>query len=231
MGMDCVEIVMDIEDRFDIRISDEDASRMETVGDVYDYLLKVVPTMNAEQPCVPRRVFRVLQRAIQPTGRCRPSTPVRHVLPAMGRRRAWQRIEAETGWRLPKLEPATWAVLSILLGGIVFGWLLLPLMLGWPWDHGWIQLWMVGVPGMIGAWVVGGRCLPLLSSEPSVTTMRELTYATHAMNREAVSGQFGLLTDRQVWTQLVHLVAKYAVNRQPNEILPTDRFVADLGYE
>lgn len=38
-SLDRVELVMEIEDQFDIKISDEDAQKIETVGQAVDYVL------------------------------------------------------------------------------------------------------------------------------------------------------------------------------------------------
>ncbi|MFC4735569.1 acyl carrier protein [Bacillus daqingensis] len=37
-SLDVVELVMELEDEFDLEISDEDAEKIETVGDVVDYI-------------------------------------------------------------------------------------------------------------------------------------------------------------------------------------------------
>ncbi|MBM7644325.1 acyl carrier protein [Scopulibacillus daqui] len=37
-SLDVVELVMELEDEFDIEISDEDAEKIVTVGDVIDYI-------------------------------------------------------------------------------------------------------------------------------------------------------------------------------------------------
>jgi hypothetical protein len=40
MGLDTVELVMEIEEAFDISIPDDRASKMLTVGDVYEFILE-----------------------------------------------------------------------------------------------------------------------------------------------------------------------------------------------
>ncbi|ADU30791.1 acyl carrier protein [Evansella cellulosilytica] len=37
-SLDVVELVMELEDEFDLEISDEDAEKISTVGDVIDYI-------------------------------------------------------------------------------------------------------------------------------------------------------------------------------------------------
>lgn len=39
-SLDVVELVMELEDEFDITVPEEDAETMRTVGDVIDYLAK-----------------------------------------------------------------------------------------------------------------------------------------------------------------------------------------------
>ncbi|MCE9547006.1 MAG: hypothetical protein K8T25_16145 [Planctomycetia bacterium] len=40
MGLDIMELVMEVEDEFCIAIPDEVAQRVRTVGDIYDYVLE-----------------------------------------------------------------------------------------------------------------------------------------------------------------------------------------------
>jgi len=43
-SLDCVELVMAVEEEFDLEISDEDADKMKSVQDVLDYLTPRVAT-------------------------------------------------------------------------------------------------------------------------------------------------------------------------------------------
>lgn len=42
MGLDTVELIIAIEDEFDLQIPDEDASYMESVGDIHLYIVKTL---------------------------------------------------------------------------------------------------------------------------------------------------------------------------------------------
>jgi acyl carrier protein len=39
-SLDLVELVMELEDQFELKISDEDAQKLETVGQAVDYILE-----------------------------------------------------------------------------------------------------------------------------------------------------------------------------------------------
>jgi acyl carrier protein len=79
MGLDLVELVIELETIFDIRIPNEDAKTLETVGLLYDYVAR-----------------RVAPTAIMPAGG-----------PYTGE--LWERfldvVEKETGLRREKLKP------------------------------------------------------------------------------------------------------------------------------
>ena len=49
MGLDTVELVIAIEEEFDISISDDEASEMITVGDIYFHVLKELSSRNSEE--------------------------------------------------------------------------------------------------------------------------------------------------------------------------------------
>jgi hypothetical protein len=49
MGMDLLEYHMRIEDAFNIRIPDEDATGLLTVGQMHEYLSRRLPTLDTEQ--------------------------------------------------------------------------------------------------------------------------------------------------------------------------------------
>jgi acyl carrier protein len=42
-SLDLYELVMELEDRYDIRVSEEEAARIETVGDAVDFVAARVP--------------------------------------------------------------------------------------------------------------------------------------------------------------------------------------------
>lgn len=57
MGMDTIQLVMDIESRFDISIPDEVASECETVGQLCDAVVRRIYLTEAQRPNLHQRVF------------------------------------------------------------------------------------------------------------------------------------------------------------------------------
>jgi hypothetical protein len=110
MYFDIVELVMDIEERFGVTISDERAARICTVGDLYAFLLGQT-RQGAPTPCLTSQAFYRLRRTL--TGELgvdragvRPATRLRDLFPPESRAAAWPRLAAALGLpSLPEPDP------------------------------------------------------------------------------------------------------------------------------
>src|SRR5215211_383289 len=105
MGLDVVEMLMDLEDHFRLTIPDAEAQRLHSVGDLYVYLLARTGRP-ATQPCPTSRAFYRFRRAL--TGelgversRVCPAVPLRDLLTAETAATAWPRVAATLGLREP----------------------------------------------------------------------------------------------------------------------------------
>jgi hypothetical protein len=99
MGLDTVELVMEIEEAFDISIPDERASKMLTVGDVYEFLLeKTADSTLKSSICLTAVTFYDLRRQLHSLGlshsEIRPKTKLDRLIPLTGRRKYWQTLRA-----------------------------------------------------------------------------------------------------------------------------------------
>ena len=55
MGLDLVELVMEVEDAFDIEIPDDRTGEMQTVGGLYDFIVETKgEALSARNTCQPR---------------------------------------------------------------------------------------------------------------------------------------------------------------------------------
>jgi acyl carrier protein len=109
MGLDTVELVMALEEKFGVEIPDDAAEKMLTVRDIIDFIYENLPHAKTSV-CFSQRAFYELRRAAIPTLGIskkvfRPKTRWEDLIPKEERRQTWQRIEtAFKVAHLPKLE-------------------------------------------------------------------------------------------------------------------------------
>ena len=121
MGLDAVEILMDIEEEFGITIAEEEIPHFRTMGSMHDYLAEKCG-VRKRPDCPTRSAFYRLRRAtaevcdVEPR-MLRPDTDVLPLLGRWQRRRTWRRIEMELGLTLPELVNPTGA--GAFLGAVV----------------------------------------------------------------------------------------------------------------
>lgn len=157
MGMDGVEIIMEIEDRFGIEIPDEEWPEVATMRGlqrlVESHLDRGRRLQPVEGPCPSFAPFFAVRRAlvalaeVEP-GQIRPRAPLAELLPREGRRELWQQLQYRTAIALPELQlpkPVAW--MTGLTGALamlaIIGAVAQP----------------VGVAAVMGAIVLGMVCL------------------------------------------------------------------------
>ena len=112
MGMDGIELLMEVEAAFDIKIDDNDAQNLLTVGDMYDYVVAkvdIAPTGT----CLTAAAFYDVRAGLLECGideRFGPSTLLSKVIPKSGRRLLWWQLSNHTQFRLPNLVRPKWIV-------------------------------------------------------------------------------------------------------------------------
>jgi hypothetical protein len=126
MGLEGVELLLDVEETFSITIDDHDVASMIKVGDLYCYLVENVGLGTSDSAtCLSSTVFYRLRRAlIAALGverkQVRPDTTVESLLPCPVRPEAWRRLGAALDLKLPPLERPGW-VYSVVIPAWVFG--------------------------------------------------------------------------------------------------------------
>jgi acyl carrier protein len=239
MGMDTVELVMEVEEAFDITIPDADAERILTVGNLYHYILS---RLHGDGPgtghCLTAATFYRLRRALMRsfrTPRCaiRPDSSMDSLMPARGRRAGWKRLGATLGWELPALVRPAWVgeayVVSLVLGlGIVgLSWVRLAD------SHIGAVLPLIGVFA-IGALLWGFLVLELtrpLAVHVAPATVRELIPRILITNFGRISGENpGGGSRSDVWDTLVAIIAEQ-MGVDAGQIIESTRFVEDLGMD
>jgi hypothetical protein len=108
MGLDAVELLLEIEEEFGISVEEDEAAYFRTLGNVHDYLLE--KCAGRKRPgCPTRSAFYRLRRAlgvvleVEPRS-LRPTTPLLPLLGRWRRRNQWCRLQQESDLELPSLE-------------------------------------------------------------------------------------------------------------------------------
>jgi acyl carrier protein len=129
MGLDIVELLLNVEETFDLHIPNEDAQRLDTPRKLIDYLeARLLPQESG--PCLSQRAFYRLRRGIEqvqniPARSVTPSTTLESLFPVPERRQAWKALQEKLELPLPKLHRSTkvvvegW-VLAIAAGVLVY---------------------------------------------------------------------------------------------------------------
>ena len=113
MGLDTVELVIRIEEAFDLVIPDEQAEKILTIGDAYRFILKRLEFPESPGPCLtPARSTvsgcAMMKLAGTPGAAVRPEARLDGVLADPDRRRAWDRpgrIAGMAAARAPAFGP------------------------------------------------------------------------------------------------------------------------------
>lgn len=123
MGLDTVELLMEVEKTFGINIADKEAEQIRTVGDFYEVVWRHIGAKQSDQ-CKSQYLFYKLRKTLHnsfaiPLHQIKPAAVPETFFPKEHRRRIYKDFSADTGYELPPLILTTpW--LQILNG---FGWL------------------------------------------------------------------------------------------------------------
>jgi acyl carrier protein len=128
MGLELVEIVMDVEEIFGISLPDTRLSEMRTVGELCDCIIDILGR-EKEGAALSDSVFLRLCEAIQSVkgteqGQISADTRLSELFPFWGRKRAWKRLEKSLGLPLPPTQPPGVVRTIVLVVSIVLGWVL-----------------------------------------------------------------------------------------------------------
>ena len=109
MGLEIVEMVMEIEEAFDLSTPDQDAERIHNPREVIDYVMAHLRVR--EDSCLTQTAFYRLRRAAVsclavPRSAVRPAAPWNDLLPRWRRRRAWNQFVSGCGMALPRPRPS-----------------------------------------------------------------------------------------------------------------------------
>ena len=118
MGLDSVELVMAVEEEFDMTINNADAARCRTPADVIALVARLVSPTGRTR-CRSQVAFHRLRRSLGtvlgiPRNTVKLDAPIEHCIPRTGRRQAWDQLRTHVqSRRWPDLERPAWLVATL----------------------------------------------------------------------------------------------------------------------
>ena len=233
MGLDTVELVMEIEEAFDISIPDDRASEMLIVGDLYEFLLeKTADSTLKSSTCLTAVAFYDLRRQLRSLGlshlEIRPKTQLDRVIPLIGRRTYWQNLSSRMDLRFPRLGRPSWlALLNCMLVAIVVS----ASFLGFAQQNLVAGIFAAGVLGVISSVLLMFLTKPFAIYPASTcSTVRDLVTNLVAINYNTLATRYSTRNPTDVWNALQLIVAEQlGVDR--SVVVPHARLVQDLGAD
>lgn len=232
MGLDTVELVIEVEESFGISIGDEDAPGIVTVGELFEYVLERVgsrPTL-----CLTSLAFYRLRRAIMRQCACakqavHPSVDVATFAPEQTRRKTWREMEAATGFRWPSLRRPKWLVTLVSMLAIDAGVQSFVLLTG--------RMPIVQCGAFAGGIFLAATFCAWKFTEPWAVEIAPECATVGGLSRQIVAKNYARLaaarwqgTRNETWESLVTIISEQlGVDRE--RVTPNARFVHDLGAD
>ncbi|MEO1995876.1 MAG: hypothetical protein ABGZ17_11440 [Planctomycetaceae bacterium] len=233
MGLDSVELMIEVEDAFGVQIPDDRGGEMYTVGDVYDFILEC--KRDADTPrnvCLSAATFFMIRRALagemhlaaQPL---RPRALVAQTLPVQGRRALWAELQNTLGLKFPKLSRPKWLVtLSSLLTAAAA----LAIAAIAHQEVGSYAGPLAGLLSVVAFGLVAARITEPLAvhPRPGWTSFRGLTHVVLAHNYGQLSEKFNSWQPADVWSALRTIVVEQ-LGVKPEQVTKQALLIEDLG--
>lgn len=234
MGLDGVELVLTVEERYQIRLPDAACSRVGTVADLAALIITQLPTPTGACPTA-RTFFRLRKTFVRQWGihrrEVRPDTPLETLFPRPLRQRRWETLAEEHALPSLTLSAAalrTFAALAILL------------LLAW---CAAIVAFVLKIGPWWGVWAVVAFVMPWLSTLALVhsldrwateipegyVTLGDLVRRSAAEPLPADSGA-RLLAEQEILEEVRGLTAAQ-MNLPLEKVRPESRFAIDLGMD
>jgi acyl carrier protein len=233
MGLDSLEILMKVEDTFGIKIPDQDAQKILTIGDFHNAVWRHLSGKYSDK-CKSQILFYKLKRSIFEKFGYSPSkfllqTSPEEIFPIENRRQVYFSFSSDIALKLPKLIlTKSWLnVLTIfgmlaILGGLGVA-LILIIFFN-------LSNWMLLIP-------IVGLLLTLGFSELlnprrvliSATNIREFTEQTLALNYAALFTDIG--TNRREMEKVINYIVADMAGLDLEEVTTDKKISDDLGID
>lgn len=233
MGLDTVELVMNVEETFGIAIPDADAEKIVTVGALHRYIvakLGIDASPPARSRCPSQAAFHRVRRALVEglgvdRGAVRPAAPMETLIAPRGRKAAWARLEQALGLPLPRLVRSATLVNDLAI------FLLVALLTIGMFESA-VGVSALGVAASILAFGIALAALAARLSRPfataiplACTTVRDAVGVTLFRGHGPILDEIGPDT---VWSVLRTIIVEQ-LGVHPDDVTEDASFVGDLG--
>ncbi|MCW5965614.1 MAG: hypothetical protein KIT83_16370 [Bryobacterales bacterium] len=232
MGLDGVELVLAIEDKFQIFLEDDEISGVSTMGQLQALVLTKLGQTTPQACATSRAFYAVRSGLMQGLGVARndvrPATALDSLFTSTPRLRRiqWARVQRATAHRVPHLErTALWAYGSLAIGAVMGP--LVAYWLGAPW----LIVGLSVIPGIVvglgalSAVPCGARNFP--HNSVTVGDLARVVLGGNVADFRHVSSRW---TDQDVWHALKMIVVEQT-GLSPEKVQPDALIVDDLGIE
>jgi len=233
MGLDAVELVIAVEERFAIAIDDAEAAEVRTVGQLEKLIAKKLVRRNSEA-CLTSFVFYRLRSALRQLfgvarAQVTPKASLGSLLPKERRRDAWAILACALGWRLPELRRNRTLQSAMLLVFLVP--IPVAIVAGALGLVSKTVVWAVGLAALPGLWLAYIVTVPLAVNLPAqCATVRQAAEAMLALNFGRIARDRQSWSDEELWNMLRKtIVEQLGVN--PAKVTRDARFIEDLGLD
>jgi hypothetical protein len=206
MGLDYIELVLAIEETFQVHFEDWEIHRVETFDDL-NQLIRAKLQLQGSGACLTSVAFYRTRRALVDSlgidrREVRTLTPIELLLPRDRRREKWRKMSDSQELKFPSLAHPWWVHLNAMFAGVA--WTVAPAMC-----VGVKGLWLL-VVGLAG--LVIGAIVPLFF--PSLATEfpnREVTVGdlardVLAANYRQLAAEVGSASNRDVWETMLRVI-------------------------
>lgn len=232
MGLDSIELLVEVETEFKISIPDIEAEEIITVGDFYQAILKKMPSKKrgVSTKCKPQKIFYELRNILSSRldiskEEFSPKTHLREIFSSETIRDRWKNIEFDLGLKLPKLLKPKVIQKWIQFTSIVLIIAVILTMI----INDMNSLWLISLPLLfLGCYFLAEKIFEKHSIIPQADSIRELIYGIISLNYEKL--EFDDSNEEEIYWKLQGIISN-TTGVQISDIIYEARIGDDLGID
>ena len=233
MGLDSVEILVNVENAFGITISNYEAEKIYTVGDIHNIVWRNIQGRQSmrcrSQQLFYRLRYTLINRYKVPREAIELDASLNIIFPKKNRRLKYYKLQKELQLKMPELVlPAIWAR-ALFITGVIFipGMLATALVLIYGYDR---TRWLYLLPGLgLIATIFISNILDAVRTEFEPETIKDYTKTVLSLNYGTLMQDKNI--DRKEMETLINNVIAETIGLELHEILPEKSLTDDLGID